>query len=398
MTLNKYWSMLYSAKLTIFTDHKNLTYANLNSQRVLCWRLFLEEYGATYRYIEGKENVLADAFSWLPSKNIKVDNPKNMKNKNQMDNFYSIIDDNDLLETYLNLPAPNIQNPLNMKYIHDNQVVDAWLNQKRQENPDQYPIKTIDNYPIICYCKIINAPQNNWKICIPMTLMEGTIQWFHLLLGHAGATKLYHSIRPMFHHPNLKQQIDNFKCNICQWHKLHGPGYGLLPACTARFAPWEEVHVDLIEPWRVKVQNKELKFHALTCIDPVTNLVDIIRIDNKKSVHVQQKFQNCWLSQYPWPRWCVHDGGGEFVGWEFQQLLKQCDILPCLITALNPQSNAICKQMHQTMGNILRTLLHGHPIDTTQAAKDIIDNTIATTMHALQAGVTQTLNHNPPEL
>ena len=54
--------------------------------------------------------------------------------------------------------------------------------------------------------------------------------------------------------------------------------------------------------------------------------------------------------------------------------------------------------MHQTMGNILRTLLHGHPIDTTQAAKDIIDNTIATTMHALQAGVTQTLNHNPPEL
>ena len=48
-----------------------------------------------------------------------------MKNKNQMDNFYSIIDDNDLLETYLNLPAPNIQNPLNMKYIHDNQVVDA---------------------------------------------------------------------------------------------------------------------------------------------------------------------------------------------------------------------------------------------------------------------------------
>lgn len=32
MTLNKYWSMLYGAKLTIFTDHKNLTYANLNSQ------------------------------------------------------------------------------------------------------------------------------------------------------------------------------------------------------------------------------------------------------------------------------------------------------------------------------------------------------------------------------
>ncbi len=30
--------------------------------------------------------------------------------------------------------------------------------------------------------------------------------------------------------------------------------------------------------------------------------------------------------------------------------------------AKNPQSNAVCERMHQTVGNVLRTLLHGNPL------------------------------------
>ena len=81
---------------------------------------------------------------------------------------------------------------------------------------------------------------------------------------------------------------------------------------------------------------------------------------------------------------------------EFKQLLKQCNVKPSLIAALNPQSNSICEQMCQTMGNIFRTLVHGHPIDNTQTAKNIVDNVLATTMHAPRAGVTRTLNCNSP--
>ena len=67
-TLQEFRSMLLGAKLTIYTDHKNLTFANLNNTRILYWRLFLEEYSADYVYIEGKGNVLANACSCLPSK------------------------------------------------------------------------------------------------------------------------------------------------------------------------------------------------------------------------------------------------------------------------------------------------------------------------------------------
>ena len=52
--------------------------------------------------------------------------------------------------------------------------------------------------------------------------------------------------------------------------------------------------------------------------------------------------------------------------------------------------------MHQTVGNILRATLLGHPLDNEDEAKVIVDNALATAMHVMCAAVSRTLGKHSP--
>jgi hypothetical protein len=51
--------------------------------------------------------------------------------------------------------------------------------------------------------------------------------------------------------------------------------------------------------------------------------------------------------------------------------------------AKNPQSNAFCERMHQAVNNVLRTLEHTYPPQNMTQARDIIDDALATAIHAM---------------
>jgi hypothetical protein len=44
---------------------KKKKYAKITSDRVMRWRLLIEEFGAELRHIKGKHNLIADALSRL---------------------------------------------------------------------------------------------------------------------------------------------------------------------------------------------------------------------------------------------------------------------------------------------------------------------------------------------
>ncbi len=55
---------------------------------------------------------------------------------------------------------------------------------------------------------------------------------------------------------------------------------------------------------------------------------------------------------------CFHDNGGKFTGWEFQKLILDFGIRDRPTTSQNLDSNGICKQMHQQIGNVLQIKVH----------------------------------------
>ena len=54
--------------------------------------------------------------------------------------------------------------------------------------------------------------------------------------------------------------------------------------------------------------------------------------------------------------------------------------------------------MHQTVANILRTLLYTNPPQNMDDANDLIDDALATAMHATRTNVSSTLGSSPGAL
>ena len=66
------------------------------------------------------------------------------------------------------------------------------------------------------------------------------------------------TIGARYYHPALKTKVRSFRCDLCQKHKLPGKGYGLLPERELKEQPFDEVAVDLIGPWEVKLVIQKL--------------------------------------------------------------------------------------------------------------------------------------------
>ncbi len=114
-------------------------------------------------------------------------------------------------------------------------------------------------------------------------------------MRHPGEKRLQEMLNQHYYYPRLCYHIDKLKCKDCQKHKLAGRGYGLLPKQEVRIAPLEEVAIDLIGPWKVKVNGQQVEFNALTCIDTASNLDKLIHVDNKTAKHIRDKFTQGWF-------------------------------------------------------------------------------------------------------
>ena len=108
-----------------------------------------------------------------------------------------------------------------------------------------------------------------------------------------------------YHYPGLKREVESLACDTCQRYKNDGQGYGHLPPRDMFKAPWYELAVDSIGPWYIEVggtrsQARTYEFHALTCIDTVSSLTELIRTEGAPTAaDTCNNIDKAWMCRYP---------------------------------------------------------------------------------------------------
>jgi hypothetical protein len=343
-TLKEFRNILLGQRIKIYTDHKNLTYTTQNSERVLRWRLLIEEFNPTLIYLPGEKNVVADTLSRNSIKETVT--PTNFKYTRLVNGHLFGLEVNET-----DIDADRF--PLTYAKIQSAQQTDSTLQSVKSKK--EYSMQSFHGGGK-SFSLIITKDK---KIVIPKSLQEVSVQWYHLYLVHAGETRTEQTIRLHYWWNNLRETVHKVckECSICQTTKKSKVKYGHLPVKAAEADPWEILCVDLIGPYKIERKKplSTLTLHCLTMIDPATGWFEIVEIKTKSADVIADKIEQVWLSRYPWPTQVTSDRGSEFKAETHDLITKNYGITARVITTRNPQANAILERIHQTVGDMIRT-------------------------------------------
>ena len=392
-TLKEFRTILLGQQLRVYTDHKNLTFKNFNTERVMRWRLLIEEFNPELIYIKGERNIVADALSRLDiAPSVESEKyPGSALGPNSTGSSEALS-----MEYYGNdkqdLPASAF--PLGFKIISKAQSQDEELKELALSNV-KYELRTLRSGG-----KERNLIYYEDKICVPKELQQRIIDWYHIHLCHPGENRTEQTIRQHFHWNGMRKQVaDTVKtCPTCQKAKRRTRKYGYLPPKEPEVTPWETLCVDLVGPYHIPIKGTKEKsiLWAVTMIDPATGWFEMTPITGKTAIEIMNNVEISWLTRYPWPVRLQCDRGTEFMNEFALTMQKDYGTDLSKSTVRNPQSNAILERIHQTLGNIIRTFeVHK---DASMTSEESWQGIIAAAMFALRSTYHTTLQATPAQL
>ena len=380
-TLKEFRNILLGQKIKVHTDHENLTYKHFNSDRVMRWRLYIEEYSPDLQYIKGTHNVVADALSRLDMDETPIEDTQ--------DTFLA------LMECFGTKKTEEVDfHPLNFEKLLKLQENDKTIMKILEMENTKYELQDFHGggktTSLICYKN---------KIVVPARVQKNVITWYHTTLCHPGINRTEETIGQHLWWPKMRDHITNYVkiCPVCQRNKRRQTKYGLLPPKEAKAIPWDKLCIDLIGPYKIRRKgSNDLICKCVTMIDPATGWFEIQQYDDKKSITVANIVEQEWLSRYPWPTQITFDRGSEFIGQDFQKMIKEDYAVKAKpITVRNPQANAIVERVHQVIGNIIRTFeLESNYLDEDDPWKGIL----SATAFAVRSTFHTTLRNTPGQL
>lgn len=376
---DKFREYLYNGnKCHIFSDNNPLTYLmtktkiDATTQR---WCADLANYNITVTYKSGKENTAAD----LLSRDFELTNQQDDPNEihrwcQDIRTPASTISEfqiNSILSCHSIKPVNNVQieketgtnwveiqeGDREIKFVKDMIKEDVFASKVdyykfpliiKQLLRQRRKLVVLDN---ILYLK----KDDDKRIVISRTMTPTIMRYYHEQQGHLGEDRTLTLVKSRFYWPKMDSCIIEAvkRCKSCQLRKtLPAKNHAMMGHLQQPKHPFHIISIDhlAIDP-RQHSRNK-----VLTVVDEYTKFAIFLHTKDETGKTTAQKLINEVFLRYGFPSSIHSDNGRAFVNRVMKSLRETFKIKHTTTLPHNPQGNATCERMNQTLLNMLGTL------------------------------------------
>nr|VZI14759.1 unnamed protein product [Spirometra erinaceieuropaei] len=304
--------------LTVFTDHKPLTFAlrshsDKYNPREIAHLDYISQLTTDVRHIDGTKNEVADMLS-----------------------------------------RPSLSS---LQLLHGIDLCAMAAEQQRVGCPGDESVGglLLKDVPLITGSGTILCDVSTpfHRSFVPASMRRAVFQTLHGL-SHPGIRAPQKLLAERFVWPGMKKDVKAWarSCLSCQLnnlqrHKKSPPG--TFPSPDARFS---HVHLDVVGP----LPPSSGFTHLLTCVDRYTRSAEAIPLPNVQAETIVKAFVSRWIAMFGAPSTVTTDRVAQFESALFQTLLNFLGCTRIRTTAYHPAANGMVERFHRQLKTALRAV------------------------------------------
>ncbi|MGL5709110.1 MAG: reverse transcriptase domain-containing protein [Aeromonas sp.] len=306
--LEHFKPLVFGYSIDVYTDNLNNTFQEkINSRRCQRWQILIQEFNINLKFVEGKNNEIADFNSRIYLNKEIV--PQNTE---------STLSNEDLTK----IPMPS-----------EIEIKNFFL--------------TKDKY----------YKDKKGRIFITESYIKNFIGRLHHKLGHPGHQKLKNTLSNDFTSKNFNLAIKKISstCILCQKNKESAIKYGKTSGFISPTKSLEIISSDIIGPFNYKDYKTTFtkNFFFITITDHFSRFTKVFASQNITSSEIINVLIN-WCSQFQKPKILVTDQGRQYMANETKTFLRKNGIDHNYTSAYNPTGNAVSERVNGSINIIMR--------------------------------------------
>ena len=446
--LQKWIRYLLPNHFTVFTDHKNLEELfkkgpSKKLGKLQRWIILLQQYDFTAKYLQGKDNYIADYISRdvedvrtemliiettrkegeytqeyknheiIPirkSKRLAQKTRINMDERGDGKNYGKEIKQpqaqfKELEEEEDSEAQKEIFSKLHQEsweHLDKNAFIKQQkrdkeiekLKQKIKENEQQEDQEYILNDEGIVFKK---NKYDEYVPVVPKELQKKILAYFHTSnsFHHQGIQRTVDNIKRRFYWSNILQDVTDYcnGCKACQVSKARREKCKgkIIPIMASR--PFEKISMDLVGPLPFTRKGNR---YLLTIMDRFTRFVSATPLSVITTKSVAEAILTRWIWVHGPPVEILSDNGTQFRNKVFKLICKVLGVSQAFTTAYRPECNGMIERFHRFLKE--RLAIKGIELDLDYWNEDSWDVYIPSIVYAYNSSIHSITRYSPFEL